>query len=152
MRCTCTEVLAKSTASIFMQSMQQTNQATNQPDKQKKQINCRGNQPMQSLPIYIQYVYLGTHMTKVSFSYDFLPDWSLLLPVVTTKVAKDTRISTFPSYFRHYSFYILAMCFVVNMVGLSCDLFFSSEYIGRMSLQNLGTLLLDYTKSHTRRY
>jgi len=46
-RCTSTEILVKSAASIFVQAMQQTNQPTNQPTKQtKKLINCRGDQPV----------------------------------------------------------------------------------------------------------
>jgi hypothetical protein len=80
-----------------MQSMQQTNQPINQPTNQptnqpnNKQTDKKKNK---SLPIYIQYA--GIHMTKVFFSKDFLPNWSLLLPVMTTKVTEHIRISTFP--------------------------------------------------------
>ena len=116
---------------INQSTNQPTNQPTNQTNKQtnrqikKKQINCRGDQPVQSLLIYIQFA--GIHMTKVFFSNDFLPDWSCLLPVVTTKVAEHIRISPFPSYFQHYSFYILAMCFIVNKVWwLVCCVTYSS--------------------------
>jgi hypothetical protein len=91
-----------------------TGQSTNQTNKQTKLINCKGNQPVQSPPIYNHY--LGIHMTKVFFSKGSLPDWSLLLPAVITNVAKHIRISTFPSYFRHYCFYILAMCLIFNKV------------------------------------
>jgi hypothetical protein len=105
---------------------QSTNHPTNQPNKQtnkqtdkKKKANELQRQSAIAITAYL-IQHSGIHMTKVFFSKDFLPEWSLLLPVVTTKLAEHIRINTFPSYFEHYSFYILAMCFIVFLISNLC--------------------------------